>query len=103
MARSIRVLYRAVPGGQHRKNVNIPFINVDSAVVVTAAEFVPQFGGFGTGPKTLGRPKLGTEAVWVSNVGPHGTAGGEAGGVEFFLQVVGTIPRDIVVTITVVD
>jgi hypothetical protein len=100
MARSIRVLYR----GQHgsiRKNFNWPPINLDSAVIVTAAEFTPVFGGLGGGPKTLGRPNLGAANVYVTNVGPHGVAGGEAGGVEFLLHVDFGSPLDVIVTITV--
>jgi hypothetical protein len=53
------------------------------------------------GPKTLGRPNLGLAPVWVTNVGPHGVPGVEAGGVEFFLQVDWPNALDVVVTITV--
>lgn len=100
MARSIRVLYRGQQG-TIRKNFNWPPINLDSAVVITAAEFTPQFGGFGGGPKTLGRPLLGAASVYVTNVGPHGVAGAEAGGVEFLLHVDWHHPLDVIVTITV--
>jgi hypothetical protein len=102
MARSIRILYR----GQHgtiRKNFNWDPINLDSTVIITAAEFTPAFGGLGGGPKTLGRPNLGLANVYVTNVGPHGRAGVEAGGVEFLLHVDWNSPLDIVVTITVLD
>ncbi|WP_407175257.1 hypothetical protein [Bradyrhizobium sp. STM 3562] len=102
MARSIRVLYRGQQGRQ-RKNFNWPPINLDSAVIITAAEFIPQFGGLGGGPKTLGRPNLGDANVYVTNVGPHGRPGGEAGGVEFHLHVDFGSPLDVVVTITVLD
>jgi hypothetical protein len=101
MAHSIRVLYRGVQG-RVRKNFNWESIKLDSPVVITAAEFQPQFGGLGGGPKTLGRPHLGDANVYVTNVGPHG-AGGEAGGVEFHLHVDFDRPLDVVVTITVLD
>lgn len=101
MARSIRVLYRGQKG-RHRKNFNWDAINLDSPVIVTAAEFIPVFGGLGGGPKTLGRPHLGEANVYVTNVGPHGS-GGEAGGVEFHLHVDHVNPLDVVVTITVVE
>ena len=64
------MLYR----GQHgtiRKNVNWDAITVDSAVIITAAEFTFHEGTFG-GPKTLGRLNLGAAPVYVTNVGPHG-------------------------------
>jgi hypothetical protein len=101
MAQSIRVLYRGQQGRQ-RKNLNWPPINLDSAIVITAAEFTPHFGGLGGGPKTLGRPNLGDANVSVTNVGPHGS-GGEAGGVEFYLHVDFGSPLDVIVTITVLD
>ena len=66
MARSLRVLYRN-ERGTVRKNVNWMAINLDSAVIVTAAQFAPQFGGLGGGPKTLGRPHLGAANVHVTN------------------------------------
>lgn len=102
MARSIRVLYRGQQG-RLRKNFNWPPINLDSAVIITAAEFVPAFGGPMGGPKTLGRPNLGEANVYVTNVGPHGIAGGEAGGVEFHLHVDWDSPLDVVVTISVLE
>lgn len=102
MARSIRVLFRGQQG-RLRKNFNWPPINLDSAVVITAAEFAPSFGGLGGGPKTLGRPHLGEANVYVTNVGPHGVAGAEAGGVEFHLHVDFGSPLDVVVTITVLE
>jgi hypothetical protein len=103
MARSIRVLYRGQRGAGIRKNFNWPPINLDSAVTITAAEFSPQFCGLGGGPKTLGRPNLGAANVYVTNVGPHGGAGVEAGGVEFFLHVDWDSPLDVIVTITVLE
>jgi hypothetical protein len=103
MARSVRVLYRGVQG-RVRRNVNWGAINLDSAVIITAAEFnFEQSGGFGDGPKTLGRPHLGEASVFVTNVGPHGVAGGEAGGVEFHLHQDFPQPLDVVVTITVLE
>ena len=102
MARSFRVLYRGVQG-RVRRNVNIDAINLDSAVIITAAEFSFVPGGLGGGPKTLGRPNLGEASVYVTNVGPHGVAGAEAGGVEFHLYQDFPQPLDVVVTITVLD
>jgi hypothetical protein len=81
MAQSIRVLYRAQQG-TIRKNFNWAPISLDSAVVITAAEFSPA-------------------KVYVTNVGPHGIAGIESGGVEFLLHVDWDSPLDIVATITV--
>jgi len=98
MAQSIRILYRGQQGTQ-RKNFNWPPIKLDSAVVVTAAEFNFVPGLFG-GPKTLGRPNLGAANVYVTNVGPHGPEGG-SGGVEFLLHVDWGSPLDVIVTITV--
>ena len=101
MASSIRILYRGVQG-RVRRNFNWTPINLDSPVIITAAELQPQFGGLGGGPKTVGRPHLGDADVYVTNVGPHGS-GGEAGGVEFHLHVDFPSPLDVVVTITVLD
>jgi|SRR5215217_809917 len=101
MARSIRVLYQGERGLEIRKNRNWDAINLDSAVTITAAQFLPSFGGFVGGPKTRGRPHLGLASVWVTNVGPHGVQGFEAGGVEFFLNVDWPSPLDVIVTITV--
>jgi hypothetical protein len=101
MARSFRILYRDQKG-RIPKNWNLDIINLDSAVIITAAEFGPNFGGLGGGLKTLGRPKLGAANVYVTNVGPHGSPG-EAGGVEFILHVDFDEPLDVVVTITVVE
>ncbi len=41
--------------------------------------------------------------MFVTNVGPHGVEGVEAGGVEFFLHVDFDNPLDVIVTITVLD
>jgi hypothetical protein len=99
---SKRVLYRGVKG-RVRRNFNWSAINLDSPVIITAAEFRPQFGGPMGGPKTLGRPLLGEANVFVTNVGPHGQSGVEAGGVEFHLHVDFGSPLDVVVTITVLE
>lgn len=98
MAQSIRVLYRGQKG-TIRKNINWPPIKLDSAVLVTAAEFTFQEGLMG-GPKTLGRPHLGAANVYVTNIGPHNPEGG-SGGVEFLLHVDWDSPLDVVVTVTV--
>ena len=101
MAQSIRILYRAQQG-TIRHNFNWDPIKLDSAVIVTAAEFTPQFGGSFGGPKTLGRPNLGAANVYVTNIGPHGPEP-DAGGVEFLLHVDWDSPLDVIVTITVLD
>jgi hypothetical protein len=102
MARSIRVFYRAQQGTS-RKNHNWDAINVDSAVIITAAEFDPSFGGlFGGEIKTRGRPHLGDANVYVTNIGPHGPVA-EPGGVEFLLHVDFNSPLDVIVTITVLE
>lgn len=100
MAQSFRILDRGVQG-RVRRNFNSPSINLDSAVIITAAEFTFHEGVFG-GPKTLGRPNLGDANVYVTNVGPHGF-GAEAGGVEYHLHVDFDSPLDVIVTITVLD
>ena len=101
MAESIRMFYRGVQGTV-RRNVNWGAINVDSAVIITAAEFT--FAAVSGGQKTLGRPNLGVAPVYVTNVGPHGGFNtGEAGGVEFLLHVDFGSPLDVIVTITVDD
>ena len=102
MAQSIRVLYRRQQG-TIRKNFNWEPIKLDSAVIVTAAEFTPVFGGFGGGPKTLGRPLLGAANVYVTNIGPHDPEGDDVGGVEFLLHVDWHSPLDVIVTITVLE
>jgi hypothetical protein len=100
MARSIRVFYQRQVG-VIRNNVNWDAINLDSAVIITAASFA--FSPSQT-TKTQGRPILtDRSSVYVTNVGPHGGHDtGEAGGVEFSLHVDGD-PQDVVVTITVVE
>ena len=49
MAQSARILYRGQQGLKIRKNFNWPPINLDSAVIITAAEFRPAFGGLAIG------------------------------------------------------
>ena len=101
MAQSIRVLYRGQKG-TIRKNFNWGPIKLDSAVIITAAQFNPVFGGPMGGPKTLGRPLLGAANVYVTNIGPHGPEPG-TGGVEFLLHVDWDSPLDVIVTITVLE
>lgn len=99
---SIRVFYRAQKGTS-RHNFNWAPINLDSAVIITAAEFKPDFGLRFPGPiKTLGRPHLGAANIYVTNVGAHGPEP-EIGGVEFLLHVDWDHPLDVAVTITVLD
>jgi len=98
MARSIRVLYRAVHG-RVICNFNWAPIKQKSAVVITAAEW-GMVGGIG-GP-TVGRPHLGSANIHVTNVGPHDPEGGD-GGVEFCLQVDWESPLDVIVTISVLE
>ena len=100
MARSVRVLYRGQQG-RSRKKFNWAPIKLDSAVVITAAEFRFAVGDF-RGPQTLGRPHLGEANIQVTNVGPYGPEGGD-GGVEFLLHVDWGSPLDVIVTITVLD
>lgn len=106
MAQSIRVLYQGEQGTS-RKNFNWDPIKLDSAVIITAAEFVPDFGEVGSGRiapahKTLGRPNLGEANVYVTNIGAHGPEG-DTGGVEFLLHVDWGSPLDVVVTISVLE
>lgn len=98
MARSIRGVYRSMQG-RVRMNVNWDAINVNTSVVVTAAEWSAAGGIFGS---LVGRPLLGDANVYVTNVGPHGS-GTEAGGVEFILHVDWPSPLPIVVDITAFD
>ncbi|WP_405817101.1 hypothetical protein OG241_21205 [Streptomyces sp. NBC_01390] len=102
MSRSIRILYRGQKG-TIRKNWNWDAINLDTAVLVTAAEFAPDEGMQFPGVfKTQGRPLLGAANVYATNIGPHGN-GAEAGGVEFLLHVDWESPLNVVVTITALD
>jgi hypothetical protein len=52
-----------------------------------------------------GRPVLGPEGqepnVYMTNIGPHGRQGGEAGGVEFLVHTESNAPVDVMVTFTV--
>jgi hypothetical protein len=102
MARSQRVIFRNVQG-RIRMNRNWDAISQESAVIITAAMWQFSGGVFGTD----GRPILGEPGhepnVYVTNVGPHGKPGGEAGGVEFLLHAESNSPIDVVVTFTVFD
>ena len=51
----------------------------------------------------MGRPNLGEASVWVSNIGPHGVANIEAGGVEFLLHVGFRSPLRIMVKIRALE
>ena len=99
MARSIRVFYQGVQG-RVRRNFNWPPINRKSAVIITAAEWIPDPGSL-FGLEGV-RPHLGEATIWVSNVGVHGPEGGD-GGVEFHLHVDFPSPLAVMVTITVLD
>ncbi|MFD0350972.1 hypothetical protein ACFQ0M_42945 [Kitasatospora aburaviensis] len=65
--------------GRTRHNHNFDAITQESAVLVTAAMWQFSGGVFGTD----GRPVLGEAGhepnVYVTNIGPHGKPGGEAG------------------------
>lgn len=102
MPRSARVIYRNQQG-RARKNVNWDAISLDSSVIITAAQWQFAGGVFGAaGRPVLGEP--GKEAnVYVTNIGPHGQPGVEAGGVEFLLHTESNTPVDVVVTITAFD
>ena len=101
MARSTRYVLENQQGVT-RQNFNWDAINIDSAVIVTAAEYGDWLGAL-SGVKTVGRPNLGAASVWVSNVGPHGVTGIEAGGVEFFLHTDWSSPLKVMVTISVLE
>jgi hypothetical protein len=102
MARSTRAIFRNRQG-RTRHNFNWDAISQDRPVVITAAMF--QFSGGISGAE--GRPVLGPEGqepnVYVTNIGPHGTPGGEAGGVEFLLHTESSSPVDVMVTFTAFD
>ncbi|MFE6869521.1 hypothetical protein ACFVFS_23575 [Kitasatospora sp. NPDC057692] len=99
MARSSRFILRNMQG-RTRHNHNFDAISQESAVLVTAAMWQFSGGIFGTD----GRPVLGPEGqepnVYVTNIGPHGKPGGEAGGVEFLLHTESSAPVDVMVTVT---
>jgi hypothetical protein len=97
MSESIRVVYRQMQG-RCRINYNWPPISRTSAVLITAAEWGP---GRDPSEPLPGRPNLGAANIYVTNIGPHGDPGGEAGGVEFYLHVDWDSPLNVVVTITV--
>ncbi|WGF89420.1 hypothetical protein [Marinivivus vitaminiproducens] len=105
MARSIRFVRRSVQG-RARQNFNWPgVISARSVVHITAAEC-----GFGTTQINQVPPTqdfhyhLGAANVWISNIGPHKNEfSGEAGGVEFHINVDWPSPIDVAITITVED
>jgi len=99
MTQSVRAFYRGIKG---RAELNLDWapITIDSAVAITAAEWLaPADPGYVLAEQ---RPHLGDATIWVSNVGPHGGPN-EPGGVEFALQVDWGDPLDVMVTITVFD
>jgi len=98
MARSIRVLYRGVRG-RVICNFNWAPIKQNSAVVITAAEWVIAGGVL---DPAAGRSHLGSANIHVTNVGPHDPEGGD-GGVEFCLLVDWESPLDVIVTISVLE
>jgi hypothetical protein len=97
---SKRIIFRGRQGTS-RHNFNWDAISVESSVVITAAQWQFQGGVFGA----AGRPLLGDPGhepkVYVTNVGPHGVSGGEAGGVEFLVHAESATPIDVVVNISV--
>lgn len=95
MVKSIRLLYRQMQG-RVRCNYNWDWQRMceRSAVFVTAAEW-----NVDPDNPYRGRPHLGEANVYVTNVGPHDSAGGP-GGVEFYLHVDSEVPLDVLVTIT---
>lgn len=102
MARSTRVIFRNMQG-RTRANFNWDAISQESAVIITAAGWRFSGGIFGAD----GRPFLGEEGqepnIYVTNVGPHGKPGVEAGGVEFLLHTESNSHIDVMVTFTVLD
>jgi hypothetical protein len=102
MTDSKRFIYRNEQG-RTRNNLNWDAISQESAVIITAAQWQFSGGIFGTD----GRPVLGEPGqepnVYVTNIGPHGKPGGEAGGVEFLLHTESNSPIDVMITITVLD
>lgn len=102
MARSLRLIFRNVQG-RTRHNRNWDAISQESAVIMTAAQWRFSGGVFGAD----GRPVLGEPGqepnVYVTNIGPHGKPGIEAGGVEFLLHTESNTPIDVMLTITALD
>lgn len=102
MTRSTRIIFRNMQG-RTRHNYNWDAISQETAVVMTAAMW--QFSGGISG--ATGRPVLGPEGqepnVYVTNIGPHGSPGGEPGGVEFLLHTESSGPVDVLITFTVFD
>lgn len=101
-ARSDRFIIRNVQG-RTRFNRNWDAIAQESVVIITAAQWRFAGGIFGS----EGRPFLGEPGqepkVYVTNVGPHGKPGVEAGGVEFLLHAESSSPIDVMVTVTVLN
>jgi hypothetical protein len=99
---SDRFILRNVQG-KRRFNRNWDAIKQKSAVIITAAQFQFCGGIFGA----AGRPILGNPGqepkVYVTNIGPHGSPGGEAGGVEFLIHAESNTPIPVMITITVFD
>ena len=109
MAQSIRFPIRGI-NGRHRHNFNWPVIRSRQAVVhITAAEIIPGGVSEVIGPNGTTEQdymyNLGDANVWFSNVSPHFNDhfSGEAGGVEFIVNVDFPSPIDVAVTITVED
>jgi hypothetical protein len=102
MARSQRVIFRNMQG-RTRHNRNWDAISQESAVIITAAQWQFSGGIFGAdGRPVLGQPEQ-EPNVYVTNIGPHGKPGGEAGGVEFLLHTESNSPVDVMITFTVFD
>ena len=112
MAQSVRYVIRGVHG-RVRQNFNLPGIITSRQAVVNITAGEVQLGG---PPSTVIGPNgnevtqtfiyhLGDANVWVSNVSPHFNDhfAGEAGGVEYILNVDWPSPLNVGVTITVED
>ncbi|MBB3676325.1 hypothetical protein [Modestobacter versicolor] len=102
MTRSQRFIFRNMQG-RTRHNINWDAITQESSVDMTAAMWQFSGGIFGTD----GRPVLGEPGrepnVYITNIGPHGKPGREAGGVEFLAHTETDHPVDVMVTVTVSD
>jgi hypothetical protein len=100
--RSRRFIFRSVQG-KRRFNFVWDAIKLESPVIMTAAQFQFSGGVFGS----AGRPVLGNPGqepkVYVTNIGPHGSPGVEAGGVEFLVHAESNTPIPVMVTVTVFD
>ena len=69
-------------------------------MVITAAMFQFSGGISGVDGRAVVGPAGREPNVYVTNIGPHGTPGGEAGGVEFLLHAESSSPVDVMVTFT---